>query len=288
MTARDLFFARDDSVRAPWRVALFLAATAAAIIVVLGSVYPAATAIGRWLGFRPILHHWLFMLALLGGHALMFYWIKRDSWSMVGLHRAAARPKVLAEGWAIGMLAIGVPTALVLAAGWLSAEPSPGGSWLLSSLGLLIYLAPAAFWEELLIHGYPFAVIRQAAGGPAALVVTSLIFGFLHARNPGASLQSITQVVFAGVWLGGVLLASGSLYAAWMAHLAWNWVLAAVFHTSVSGLPFAAPNYRLVDAGPDWATGGVWGPEGGLGATLGMALALFFLFTRRRREEIQS
>ena len=66
------------------------------------------------------------------------------------------------------------------------------------------------------------------------------------------------------------LYATKSLYAAWMAHFAWNWTMAVVFHTAVSGYPMEAPGYRYVDAGPDWATGGDWGPEGGIPAALGM------------------
>jgi hypothetical protein len=46
-----------------------------------------------------------------------------------------------------------------------------------------------------------------------------------------------------------------------------------------------APNYRIVDAGPDWLTGGPWGPEGGAAAMLGMAVAFIYLQRRPRREE---
>jgi hypothetical protein len=40
--------------------------------------------------------------------------------------------------------------------------------------------------------------------------------------------------------------------------------MAAVLHVPVSGLPFATPGYRAVITGPDWLTGGSWGPEGGV------------------------
>ena len=73
------------------------------------------------------------------------------------------------------------------------------------------------------------------------------------------------------------------LYAAWAAHFAWNWAMAAFLHTAVSGLPFSAPDYRIIDAGPDWATGGKWGPEGGVGAVVGMLVALGFLYARWQR-----
>ena len=82
-----------------------------------------------------------------------------------------------------------------------------------------------------------------------------------------------------------MLLATGSLWAAWTAHLAWNWTLGALLHAAVSGLPFATPGYRMVETGPDWLTGGPWGPEGGAGAAAGMlgALGLLSAWRRRRR-----
>jgi hypothetical protein len=76
-----------------------------------------------------------------------------------------------------------------------------------------------------------------------------------------------------------------SLYAAWAAHTAWNWVMAVPLHAPVSGLRFEAPDYRTVSAGPEWITGGAWGPEGGFAAVLGMMAGLAYLYTRRRREE---
>ncbi|MBV9879811.1 MAG: hypothetical protein JO180_04905, partial [Gemmatirosa sp.] len=41
------------------------------------------------------------------------------------------------------------------------------------------------------------------------------------------------------------------------------------------------PGYRTVDAGPDWLTGGPWGPEGGLAAGAGMLAALALLVRGR-------
>jgi hypothetical protein len=78
-----------------------------------------------------------------------------------------------------------------------------------------------------------------------------------------------------------------SLYAAWMAHFAWNWTMAVLLHIPVSGLETETPDYRTVDAGPDWATGGPWGPEGGAAAALGMVGGIGYLLTRRRREVAQ-
>jgi hypothetical protein len=57
--------------------------------------------------------------------------------------------------------------------------------------------------------------------------------------------------------------------------------MAALFHVAVSGTGFPTPDYRVVDAGPDWVTGGPWGPEGGVAAAAGMLAAVFLLLGRR-------
>jgi len=51
----------------------------------------------------------------------------------------------------------------------------------------------------------------------------------------------------------------------------------------VSGLVMGAPDFRTVDAGPDWATGGAWGPEGGVFAAAGLVAATWYVFRRANR-----
>ena len=113
--------------------------------------------------------------------------------------------------------------------------------------------------------------------------MTSVGFGLLHLANNGATVESLALVTLAGFFLAAVLYATRSLYAAWMAHFAWNWTMAVLFHSAVSGYPLESPRYRYVDAGPDWATGGDWGPEGGIPAGLGMIGGMTYLFARRPR-----
>ncbi|MGZ8412558.1 MAG: CPBP family intramembrane glutamic endopeptidase [Gemmatirosa sp.] len=223
------------------------------------------------------------LIGALLAHVAALRWIERRGWSAVGLGHEALRPRVLAVAGALGAAAVGVPALLMLGGGVLRAVPAPDGSWWGNAGALLVALAPAALFEEVLLRGYPFLVLREAGGPAVALVVTSAVFGVLHLQNPGATFASVTVVALAGVFLGGVLLATGSLWAAFAAHLAWNWTLAALLHAAVSGLPFATPDYQVVDAGPDWLTGGAWGPEGGVGAAGGMLLALAYLWRRARR-----
>lgn len=274
MARLDLIHDASGALRAPWRIGVFLGVSALAAIILLGLLAPVTD--------TPIVAAGL-CLALIVAHWASFRLAGRGDWHTVGLGREAARPATVALGTGIGALAIGVPTAILLAVGWFSIVPSEPANSLLVALQLAIFLLPAALWEELFFRGYLFATLREALGAPAALALTSLAFGLLHLGNAGANLQAIAQVAVAGVWLGVVLLATRSLYAAWLAHFAWNWTMAAVFHAPVSGIPFAVPDYRLVDTGPDWATGGVWGPEAGVFALLGMVLTMIYLFARRAR-----
>lgn len=279
---RAIFYTGTGSLRAPWRLLVFAGSVAAFAVPVLflRTLLPPSVDTG------PFADAWdsaAFCIALL---AATWYALRRVDvrpWQDAWMGAEAARPLPLVGGWVLGMLAIGVPTLLVIALGWLRIVPAEDGSSLRAAAGALLMLAPAALFEELIIRGYPMAVLRQALGWWPAILLTSVVFGVLHAWNPGATPASIALVTLAGIFLAVVVMVTGSLWAATLAHLAWNWTMAALLHAPVSGLALAAPDYRLLDAGPDWATGGAWGPEGGAGAAAGMLLATAYLYARRRR-----
>ena len=59
--------------------------------------------------------------------------------------------------------------------------------------------------------------------------------------------------------------------------------MAGLLHTAVSGAGLGSPNYRIVDAGPDWATGGAWGPEAGMITGAGLLVGIYIMLRRGRR-----
>jgi uncharacterized protein len=209
--------------------------------------------------------------------------VEKQPWSFVGLAGEAASPALVINGALLGAATIGTASVLLLATHMLQIEPTPTGSWWGAASHSAAVLLPAAFFEELLMRGFAFAVLRRAGGWRLALIVTSVVFGLLHAANPGADAESILAVIVAGFFLGGILLATGSLYAAGAAHFAWNWVMAGALHIAVSGIPSGEPDYRTIESGPDWLTGGPWGPEGGLAAVAAMFIAIFYLYGRYLR-----
>lgn len=293
MTARAFFYAPDGRLRTPWKWAGFLAVLLASVFVL--SIVGVAVARPSTSWEQQTIAFWSMLVGAWFAHLVMLRWVDQRPLSFVGLARFQAAPWRLGIGLLVGSLAILLPSGALLLAKWLMAEPTSAsaagaatGSWWRYAAMMAIFFLPQSFAEELVSRGYLLATAREAIGWRGALLLTSVIFGLLHLGNPGADLRSIALVTLAGVFLGGILLLTDSLYAAWMAHFAWNWSMAAVLHTAVSGIPVAAPGYRVVDSGPDWATGGGWGPEGGAGAALGMILGLWILVAWRQRRMVAS
>jgi membrane protease YdiL (CAAX protease family) len=233
---------------------------------------------------RAVLFQWLSLASVVIATWIMLRRVEKLPWSTVGLDRAAAAPRLILKGTAYGAITIGVASLVLLGMHMMRVETSAPGSWWGEAGHSALVLLPAAFFEELFIRGYAFSVLRRMAGWRLALIVTSVVFGLLHAWNPGADAESILAVTVAGFFLGAILLATRSLYAAGAAHFAWNWVMAGAMHIAVSGIPARDPDYRVIETGPDWLTGGPWGPEGGLAAVAAMLVATFYLYGRYRRQ----
>jgi CAAX protease family protein len=266
---------------AVWRIVAFYAIWWAAIIA-LGTV--AVFVVGaKAIDARAVPFQWISLVSVIIATWVMLRRLDKLSWREVGLDRAAASLPILIKGAALGGLTIGAASLLLLATHMLRIEATTPGSWWGDAGHSTLVLLPAAFFEELLFRGYVFAVLRRAAGWKTALIVTSIVFGLLHVTNPGADSESILAVIVAGFFLGVVFLATRSLYAAGAAHFAWNWVMSGALHIAVSGIPSNDPDYRVVDSGPDWLTGGPWGPEGGLAAVGAMFVVLFYLYGRHLR-----
>ena len=273
--------ARPSAVTPVWKFLVFVLASSVSYLAFRTVMSPLAAVIEPTIGVRLPTYVLTLCGGMLVGHWWTFRQLEPHGWRLIGLDRGALSWAKVLGGAALGAAAVGVPSVVLLGIGWLRFEAAlPGDVWTaaLFSLGLLI---PAALWEELLARGYLLALLRARFGARVAIVVTSVGFGAMHLANAGATAQSIALVTLAGVFLGSILVSLQSLYAAWAAHVAWNFVMAGVMHASVSGIGMGTPNYRMVDAGPDWATGGAWGPEAGIFAGAGMVLAMYFLLRRR-------
>lgn len=130
--------------------------------------------------------------------------------------------------------------------------------------GLPVQLATsfaAAVGEELVFRGAIFRIADERLGTAAALLISSILFGLVHAVNPGATLVSAVAIALeAGALLGMAYSASRSLWLPMGLHFGWNFTEGGVFGTAVSG----GQSHGLIESvlsGPTLVTGGAFGPE---------------------------
>ena len=178
-------------------------------------------------------------------------------------------------GLLAGTLAAGVTLAIGVAGGdaaWLSDEGTFGQYLTRAGLTLAV-LAPAALSEEVIFRGVPLVLLAAAMGRGAALAAIAIPFALAHLANPNLTALGVGNIALAGIFLGLAFYAPGGIWTAWGAHLGWNGLLACL-DTPVSGVPFDIPFLDYHAGAPAWLTGGAFGPEGGLAATLALTVAI--------------
>jgi membrane protease YdiL (CAAX protease family) len=88
---------------------------------------------------------------------------------------------------------------------------SPAEDWLPLLLGTGLM---AGVTEEILLRGIVFRWLEELGGSWVALALSALLFGFLHAANPNATLiSSLSIALAAGVLLGGAYMLTRNLVA---------------------------------------------------------------------------
>mgnify|MGYP000930241607 CR=1 FL=1 len=140
--------------------------------------------------------------------------------------------------------------------------------WLILLAGLATPLATGVY-EELWFRGVVFRLTQEWFGTWLAVVISSLIFGFVHWDAAGATLQGLLSIsLWAGLLLCATYVLTGRLWLGIGLHAAWNYTQGSVYSGSVSGN--AAPDgfFESTLQGSEWLTGGSFGMEASVVALL--------------------
>lgn len=222
-------------------------------------------------------------LAAMGGYWAYVRWYEKRVASELRLRSAA-----LALGGISGALLVALPIALLFAFDAyqlvLLRPVSP------PLLGAAVLIGIAAVLEELLCRCLLLRLMERAWGTGVALAVQALAFALPHLGNVqhGGSADMVAMLVsvtLLGLLWGGVFVLTRNLWVAAANHAAWN------FTILLSGVPLSGiGDWRALApmetrlAGPDWLTGGMFGPENSLLviAVLTIAVVLVLRAARRR------
>ena len=211
-------------------------------------------------------------------YALWWKWTEKRRAADLPMRRLAAD---MGLGFGIGILFFVVVTGVIaLLGGYRVGSVHWDWNSLISSLFMFLVVA---IGEEVLFRGIVFRMIDDRWGTLVALVVSALIFGFVHITNDNATVwSSLAIAVEAGLLLGAAYKWSGTLWLPIGIHWSWNYFQGPVFGFAVSGNDTTSLIQPVIQ-GSDWLTGGSFGAEASIPAfVLGLALAIVFLFVPGR------
>ena len=124
-------------------------------------------------------------------------------------------------------------------------------------------LSIVAWWEELVFRGIIFQNLIKGIGLVWSIVLSSLLFGLVHAGNPDATILSTIMIMLVTPQLIYAYLKTGQLWLPIGLHLGWNFFQASVFGFASSGQ--SSPSLINQEAiGPEWISGGEFGAEGSI------------------------
>ncbi len=238
--------------------------------------------------FRRYVNRSLLFAALLG----LWPWLRANgllSWRDIGMAAPFRQWKLLAVGFAFGFATLAVTA---LAATWFGTR-----EWNLAQSPALYakHLAKAgaaalvvAFLEEILFRGALFGVLRKQWRWPAALILSSSIFAFLHFLDcrPDApetitwlsGLTVLPQMIHPFVWHEWFPLFPNLILVG--AILAWLYQITGSLGASIglhAGWIFWVKSYGFLTTATTATAGGLWGTGkliDGWGATLVLATVL--------------
>ena len=148
----------------------------------------------------------------------------------------------------------------------------------------MMFLA-VAVGEEMIFRGVIFRWIDERWNTWVALLISAILFGWMHISNDNATWwSSLAIAVEAGLLLGAVYKWSGSLWVPIGIHWAWNYTQGNIFGLAVSGSDAGETMLSTIVNGPDIITGGAFGPEASIiSVILGTFLTIVFLANCYRR-----
>ncbi|MDO6963139.1 CPBP family intramembrane glutamic endopeptidase [Rhizobium alvei] len=164
-----------------------------------------------------------------------------------------------ATGALIGAGLIATCVLILIVLGMYRIEGFNPISFLLPAVAMVI---SSGTFEELFFRGILFRSVEDLFGSWIAVIVSSLIFGFVHLLNPeGTIVGAIYISIEAGLLLAAAYLITRRLWIGIGLHMAWNYTLSAIFSGIVSGGVSDPGLIKSTIEGPDFLTGGSFGLE---------------------------
>jgi len=139
--------------------------------------------------------------------------------------------------------------------------------------------------QEVMVHGYVQQMVRRNLGTHVSVMVSAAVLMLLHYTLFHAdTILLLTNLFVAGVFLGLAFLWRRSLWLPIGIHFGWNYIQGPILGLPVTGIDLWDSDLVAIQ-GSDFVTGGKFGIEGGIIATLVLfaSVAILYEVVRRKR-----
>lgn len=139
--------------------------------------------------------------------------------------------------------------------------------------------------EEILTRGWLMNVVGARYIPMVGFILSSVIFGIMHLLNPGINIVSVLNIILVGFMLGLYVVHTKNLWGACGIHAAWNFAQANIYGFNVSGLEINVGSLITFDTqGSELLTGGTFGPEASIFASIVQIVVIVVLVIKLRME----
>jgi membrane protease YdiL (CAAX protease family) len=288
MTKNYFWNSDENRLRTGWRLFLFIPAVPVIIRILNLALRPV---------FKGSLENntisWVFrgILVVIGGTLIVWIFrqfIDRKSFVSLGLRFDKLAIWDMLVGFVLSGFMVGLFFAVLLAFGMLEIEEigwTSSGFLPILEIFLLLFGVGLAtgYSEELVFRGYILQNLGEGIGLVWAVVVSCILYGLMHMPNPNSTLLSGVIIAIFGFLRIFGWLRTGQLWLSIGMHAGWNFFQGPILGFSVSGLDSESLIKHTV-SGPNWMTGGSFGPEAGIVVVpvVLLALMVMFLWTAKR------
>jgi hypothetical protein len=175
-------------------------------------------------------------------------------------------------GWGIGLITVVFLIELIAGGVKVTAASFPFADLIV----LFIVLVMAAIYEEIVLRGYLLNNLMQSVNKYLALILISVVFAAFHGFNPNVSIAGLVNIILAGLLLGVYYIHQQNLWLPITLHIFWNFFQGPVYGSPVSGANTPSV-LSLQFSGAEWLTGGKFGFEASVTASIVIAIAIIAL-----------
>jgi len=237
--------------------------------------------------------YWVFRGIVVIVASSLVVWVVRKyfdkkTFISLGLRLDSLAIKDFFVGLVISGLMIGTIFIIFLISGLLEIkEISWSGSGISAVFEIILWffgIGLAVGWsEELAFRGYLLQNMKDGMGLFWAVLISCILYGLLHMSNPNSTLLSgVLIAVFGFLRIFG-WLRTGQLWLSMGMHAGWDFFQGPILGFTVSGMNTESL-IKHTTSGPNWITGGSFGPEAGTVVlpVIIFGLILMYLWTSKR------